>query len=168
MLSKAILNRLKEDIDSPNWPLSANDYPYVHTNCLAFALGLTLTDIDEIIYAKIGSISGIPCRLIRPAFLMDCWTLGLNCRIIYNQKEVHPDEHLIKVYGFVPVKLGYGLRYPYGFHIIRRNLDGTWEHKPGYVLPPEKVRWDRLESEFGTESKMFAISRKRKALLPSF
>lgn len=137
-------------------PISANDYyPEVRTNCLAFALGLSHDDDynlnDELPIAE--------------AFIQ-AWNrlVGGEIRQIRSIDEAKPNEYIFKVYDYTPFRqwqpiLEYYVTYK-DFHVVRRELDGTWVHKPGWNEPPTEITskedWDELSKEFGSKYVLFA------------
>ena len=137
-------------------PLSVENYPKgTHTNCLAFALGLT-EDGDYNLDDKLS---------IDKAFL-EAWNrlVDGNIRQIQSLDEADQDEYVFKVYAFTPSRqwhsfLKYWITYS-DFHVCRRELDGSWVHKPGWKCPPEQIvtqeQWDEITSDFGSKYVLFA------------
>lgn len=117
------------------WPTEFN----ARTNCLAFQLGLTI-DLGKD-YLELG-------RLVTPHITVDIQTLqkayeqlltefGFEWRKILRVDDTNNDEYVFQIYG--PF---HSDDYPYyDFHVIRRELDGTWVHKPTFGSYPEIIEW---------------------------
>ena len=128
-----------------------------YTNCLAFALGIkeprkrenqySLTPTKE----EIGEI-----------FLKKVKGLGFNpkqFRRITREEERTVGGYVIRVYGFVGEEtIDDGIRYD--FHLIRRELDGRWVHKPGYYYKPQALTqeyWIAIHERFGNDFVSFEL-----------
>ena len=159
MIDEKVLQNLRACVKDSKWPLVLDEYPHIHVNCLAFALGLTVPDPGENIYGYLGCISGIAQYNIEIGFTRDCEVLGIHCRKISSEEECLEGEHLVKVYGFYFI---HGPGYTYrDFHVIRRQSDGTWIHKLEYGEPCEVITdWDAFHKEYPeSDAHLFAIRK---------
>lgn len=137
-------------------PLSVENYPKdTDTNCLAFALGLTQKG-DYDLNDKL---------TIDKAFL-EAWNrlVDGNIRQIQSLDEANQDEYVFKVYDFSLFRewhpiLKFWISFK-DFHVCRRELDGSWVHKPGWEDPPEQIvteeQWDNITKDFGSKYVLFA------------
>lgn len=138
-------------------PISIQEFPEISTNCLGFALGLTEPA------SKRSSVYNLDERFnIADAFKAKLNELGLEIpHQVDSTDEIQPGEYGIMVLGFkpyvVPNPFVGNLTY-YDFHVVRRELDGNWVHKPGWDEPPCIVNnWKDLHEEFGHEYVLFAF-----------
>lgn len=128
------------------------------TNCLAFALGLYEprwgAERDEY-NLEIG-------MLIDKAFLKKVDELGFDkkkFKRIKTEDEVKVKGYVIRVYDFVNVKLNDGT-ITADFHVIRREPDGKWFHKPGYGFYQRRVSiedWIIILRQYSNGFVSFAI-----------
>lgn len=142
-------------------PLSVNVYPRgIDTNCLAFALGIVKPRENHDEYDLEYPMT------ISEAFINSWQKVGFDSntlRKISSIDEAKPDEYLFKVYDWTPyyqnVPFMGRVRF-WNFHVLRRELDGSWVHKPGWDDDPEEVaskqQWDEIENEFGSKYVLFA------------
>jgi len=115
------------------------------TNCLAFALGLSTSGCD------FDSFASCNPELPQPDFseiferLLD--ELGLEWRRLTNLEDTNSDEFVIRIYGFYKFKdfMGYDV---YDFHVIRRELDGTWVHKPDFKESPCEIDFNSFYLDY--------------------
>ena len=72
-------------------------------------------------------------------------------RAIESESEIQPNECGLKVYGFSKQFSPYPQTKPREiFHVCRREVDGTWVHKPNLIDEPCIVEnWQDLETEYG-------------------
>ena len=127
------------------------------TNCLAFALGIKTPKWRKNQYSLIPSKEKID-----EIFLKKVKELGLNpnqFKKINREDEKDVKGYVIRVYGFAPVEtIDEGLRYD--FHLIRREPDGKWVHKPGFYYRQTEVTyeyWNAIHESFGNEFISFAL-----------
>lgn len=150
-------------VNSSSWPISINEwnkfYSDVHCNCLAFAFGLPVNDPCERIFSDLCSISRITQRNSIPlAIKADCDMLGLEC-VELDDPNVVCDCHVFAVWGFYVYTIG-DFTY-YDFHIARKELDGTWVHKPGWYKHPEVTTLEEIILDYdGDIPHYFAIKKK--------
>lgn len=135
-------------------PVAINLYPESsRLNCLAFALGITSWTYG-LSYLEDLNIT------IEQSFARKIKELGfdtVSLRLVQSLSEVQPDEYVLKVYDFTPLKDS-----PFSnFHVVRRELDCTWVHKPGWDGIPciinTEAEWNDLAKEFGEKFILFAI-----------
>lgn len=171
------LEQLRNIVSCENWPIALESWKHCRdTNCLAFALGLDIPDPDyHHFFGGFGNISGsqakfvgdrIPSSLVAEVFVDTCHTIGLNCRPISSPDHASSTEYVIGLFGVYPSVDNYRSNfqetyYSYDFHLVRRNLDGSWVHKPGWGTDqkPEKVEWKCLQLEYPDRPQYFAISK---------
>lgn len=114
------------------------------TNCFAFALSLIepnglyelpRKDVDEC-YIK-----------IEDAF---------EYRAAYHKIKVKEVNNLEETNGKIAfIVFGW---YAYAdFHVIRKNLDGTFEHKPDWKEAATKIEWNELRKEYPEEYHVFVF-----------
>lgn len=138
--------KLRNLIDS-NWPLPFDKWPEElreKTNCLAFALGLNIGDCDfgNLVYSN----PEIPTPTFSKIFERLLNELGLEWRRIDSVEQSSSDEYVIQIYGFYPVRR---LFYTFmDFHVIRRELDGSWVHKPDFKELPSPIDWVDFRKEY--------------------
>ncbi|MBR6504391.1 MAG: hypothetical protein IKT41_01500 [Clostridia bacterium] len=116
------IEQLREKIDWDKWPLDLKDWPVElngNTNCLSFALGIPIPTEDRRTYEPI---------LLRNFIIEFCSAFNLNCREISSVSQAYKNEIVIQCYENV---------LPNGrFHVTRRNLNGKWVHKEGWIEAP--------------------------------
>lgn len=125
-------------------PISISDFPEIPSNSLTFALGIQ----DNI------SASSDKYRLdkklpARQAFLTKLSELGIFPlpKVLFSIEDIEKDEYAFLVFGGP------------GFHVMRREPDGTWVHKNGLNESPcevEDADWSRL-FQHSSEFALFAI-----------
>ena len=126
------------------------------TNCLAFALGISRAARKKENYAL---ETGIP---IDKAFIKKVRKLGLDTKKfkkIKTEDEQNVSGYIIRVYDFADVRLTDGT-VTKDFHLIRREPNGEWVHKPGFGYPPRKVSkedWEVILERYGDRFVSFAI-----------
>lgn len=145
---------LRQCVQSKNWPLDVKHWPIglnKNTNCLAFALGLDYADVYREYF-------GLPTCLTLKEYLERIYReVGIKYREISSCEEAKEDEIIIKGYEFIRCLDG-----KRGFHVIRRQLDGTWVHKEGWeYMPCEIINWTNFNLFYPKEavSCMFAIKK---------
>ena len=144
-------------------PIPVCQYPRkLSTNCLAFSLGL----VEEIpksslLYNLDHSYS------IATAFAKKVKEFGFaEPRRIENLDDLRVGEYAFMVFDYTPYTVNYPFVGPvtlWNFHVVRRELDGTWVHKPGWKDEPTEIKsdkeWDDLKKEFGTKWVLFALAQ---------
>lgn len=141
-------------------PISWKEFPknkkvIEGTNCLAFALGIKNPKRKHRYVLK---MTAEPMETI---FLKKVKKLGFNPQIfkqIDQDKEKEKKGYVIRVYGFEPEETEDGIMYD--FHVIRREPNGQWVHKPGFDYLPRKVTerdWRIIFEKFGNKFISFAI-----------
>lgn len=127
------------------------------TNCLAFALGIDKTSQKGKNYNL--ENGDIPIEI---AFLNKVYELGFNpknFKKISTEDEAKVNGYVIRVYDFANVMLSDGRRTK-DFHVIRREPNGHWVHKPGFGYCPRKVSmedWRIIFLIYGNRFVSFAI-----------
>lgn len=143
-------------------PIPWNEFPTSHevitdTNCLAFALGIKKPMQKKHQYSLI-----MTQEPIAKTFLKKVKKLGFNpknFKRIPNIQEEKEKGYVIRVYGFVPDETLDGETF-YDFHVIRREPDGKWVHKPGFLFRAceiSKIEWEWILKKYGNRFVSFAI-----------
>ena len=145
-------------------PISIDLFPRIPTNCFGFAIGNT----DPV--TESSTIYNMDHHLpIAEAFLRKLSELGYEefPRQIQPVEEAHGDEYVIMVFDFTEYPYHHpllGLTTEWDYHVVRREVDGTWVHKPGWKEPPCKIctdtDWEDLYEEFGSQYVLFAVAAK--------
>ena len=139
-------------------PISPAEFPSISTNCLGFAIGICEpVNKTSYEYDLDGRLS------ISEAFTKKVTELGFEVpRQIDSVEEAKDNEFVLLVFDFTPHTINYpfvGHVTYYDYHVVRRELDGTWVHKPGWYKPPCKVtNWEELVEEFGRKYVLFAFA----------
>jgi len=120
------IEQIRQCIESSNWPLGCDEWPLqlnTSTNCLAFALGLPIANpsIFKISTSSFSKLSSLLDYLLSVS--------GLSYRKLNSVKDADEDEYIIQGYDSI-------IDNTYCYHVIRRNLDGKWYHKPGFLKGP--------------------------------
>ena len=149
-------------------PIPIEEFPNVNTNCLGFAIGST-KNINGINYFSLNHNFTID-----EAFIKKIKSLGYTNipRRIENLEEAKPNEYVFKVIGFKEKKDYFdsilelkACRKIFDFHVLRRELDGTWVHKPGWFNPPCSIceeDWAWIYESFGKKFVLFALAAEEK------
>lgn len=149
-------------------PISIHTFPTnVHTNCFGFAIG-DIESLDSLEASKKFNMDNtLP---IAKAVLKKFRELGYELpRQISTVNEAHSNEIVLKFFDFTayPVKTPFmgELDEPeihWDFHVVRREVDGTWVHKPGWRKPPCAITkasdWEAIYEEFGRKYVLFAVA----------
>jgi len=143
-------------------PIAIHDFPHISTNCFGFATGNT-TPVKES-----EDLYNLDHRFpIAEAFLRKLSELGYEelPRQIQSVEEANDDEFVIMVFDFsaYPVYIPFmGWETAWDSHVVRREVDGTWVHKPGWDEPPCEIRtdadWEAIYKEFGRKYVLFAAA----------
>jgi len=141
-------------------PISIHQYTYFG-NCLDFATG-------HILSTKTRNDSDLDYSFpIAEAFLKKLSERGYELpRQIQDESEAREGECILKVFDFTdfeqehPLWKGETITFK-DFHVVRRELDGTWVHKPGWDDSPCEIRtdedWAAIYEEFGNKFVLFAF-----------
>ena len=148
---------LRQCVKTKKWPLNTKEWPIKlnnNSNCLAFALGLDYADVHREYF-------GLPTCLDLKTYLKRvCDNVGIRYREIDSCDEAKEDEMIIKGYEFT--------RYTDNkkdFHVIRRELDGTWVHKEGWEnMPCEITNWTNFNLFYPKESRCCLLAIKGEPL----
>lgn len=145
-------------------PLNIKDFnPNPKSNCLAFAIGDTRNpdsfedgfDLDHNFK-------------IEEAFLKKLTQLGYDelPHQIEKIEDALPNEYVFLLFDWTE----YNQKVPclnfwvtsWDYHVARRELDGTWVHKPGWKDSPCEISsqedWNSLYNEFGEKYVLFALA----------
>ena len=121
-------------------PISLRDWPrFTYTNCFGFAIGYSeYLEFYEVEIFNMDKTLGI-----KEAFCTKIEELGYNLpRCINEISEANSDEYVLAVFGFVNYQektlFGKEIDVP-DYHLMRRELDGTWVHKMGWYQEPRVV-----------------------------
>lgn len=122
-LNSERIEQIRSCIANPNWPLNCDEWPInlnTSTNCLAFALGLPIGKPD------IFKVSTSPFSKLEDLLEYLLSISGLEYRKLNCVKDAEEDEYVLQGYDMI-------CDNTYCYHVIRRNLDGKWYHKPGFL-----------------------------------
>ena len=133
------------------------------TNCLAFALGITKP------VRLFSSTYDLDSRLdIRVAFESKFSEFfdTKNLRFLNSIDDAKPNEYLFMVFDFTSYTTKrYGMEITlYDFHVVRRELDGCWVHKPGWSEEPcylNQNDWTGIFREFGERYVLYALTEEK-------
>ena len=145
-------------------PKSISQFPNIKTNCLGFAIGCN----EENRETKKYNLN--PYLPLADSFLLKLKQLGYKNlpRKIDKLEDAKEGEYVFMVFGFRWVKiknyskfwsLTYFKKYP-DYHVIRREPDGVWVHKPGWEANPCLVTiddWSQLSRAYGHNFALFAF-----------
>lgn len=141
-------------------PVAIHNFPSISTNCLGFGIGNTTPVLkSEDLYVLDHHVP------IAEAFLKKLTEMGYEKlpRQIQYVDEAKDDEFVIMVFDFTEFRYKHpfmGWETHWDYHVVRREADGTWVHKPGWNEPPCEIRteadWDAIYREFGREYVLFA------------
>ena len=127
------------------------------TNCLAFALGIKKPKRRKNQYSLL-----IAKEPIEKLFLKKVKELGFNPKQFRSIRRIEEEKekgYIIRLYGFVPEEtLDDGIKYD--FHVIRREPNGKWVHKPGFFFEPREILdddWNLIFDKFGNRFISFAL-----------
>lgn len=130
-----MIQKIKSDLKSVSYPQSFCPELYPNTNCLAYAIGTKIPDINHSFYFP-GGIGGsidtfYPSEMVEN-FVKDMKLLGINAEVISLEqaKETNKEGQIVALF------------YSYiinDFHFIRRDKEGGWSHKIGYDKPKYKA-----------------------------
>lgn len=144
--------------------ISIEEYPkqFVEgygTNCFAFALGITEPVRKHLLTYDLNSSLSIDL-----AFMRKVEELGFGSipRKIISVDDAKPNEYVFLVFDFTYYNTNvFGMEVTLmDFHIVRRELDGSWVHKPGWDENPcklEEADWTGIFREFGNKYVLFAL-----------
>lgn len=149
-------------------PISISNYPHfsgkMSIPCLGFALG----EVKPIMKNSSKYNLDDSCS-IGEAFLKKISELEIEItlRQINSVDEAIDGEYIFMVIGFTKYwqyNFIYGDYIPLSdFHVLRRELDGSWVHKPGWDDDPCEIKsqadWDSIFQEFGSKYVLFAAPR---------
>ena len=128
------------------------------TNCLAFVLGL----YEPKWGAERDEYNLDISMPIEKAFLKKVRELGFDTKKfkkIKTEDETKVTGYVIRVYDFVNIKLNDGT-ITEDFHVIRREPNGKWFHKPGYGYYQRRVSiedWIIILRQYGKRCVSFAM-----------
>lgn len=125
----------------PIKPIGIDKWPVgVNTNCLGFAIGHE----ESFERYEERTVCLDHCLEIGESFIAKLKALSYNVpRRIKGIDEVKGNEFVIAVFGFASYQTFKQFSGIVGveddFHLVRRELDGTWVHKPGWNQSPRVV-----------------------------
>lgn len=144
---KTCFELMRQCVNSDNWPLDISNWPYelsTYTNCLAFACGFNFPDYNKNIFVPPENIDIVD--YIEYIFKVS----NLLYRKI-SSHEAENDEYIIQIR-----KTSFG-----NFHVIRRELDGTWVHKQGWYNAPKQILdWKYINTLFPHTVCIFAVKKR--------
>jgi len=150
VMTDYLIEQFRPLVDSPDWPLNPEQWPEElnkSTNCLAFALGLPYADEEKLLFSTD----------FQKRFICETLTaMNFEFREISSLNDLKDNEIVIKCYKDINI--------PGNFHVIRRNLDGTWVHKEGWYEAPEKIHsWSIMNLKYPPEKASFMFAVKKRA-----
>lgn len=138
-------------------PISLAEFPSISTNCIGFSLG-----ICEPVRSSSSKFDLDSTYPIEIAFQKKVKELGYEPpRQIASVNEAKENEYVLLVFDFTPYTVNsWGTKVTFAdFHVVRRELNGSWVHKPGWKESPCEVNnWEELFKEFGRKYVLFAFS----------
>jgi len=138
-----------------------SEFPSVSTNCLGFAIGNTIPVREsEDLYVLNHK------RTISEAFFEKLTELGYeHPRQINSVEDAYSNEFILMVFDFSEYHRKHmfmGWETHWNYHVARRELDGSWVHKPGWDEPPCEIHsesdWEEIFNEFGRKYVLFAFA----------
>lgn len=146
-------------------PINISDFPAdLCTNCFGFALG-DVQSLKGLFESRKYNLDGN--LTVAEAFKEKLTDLGYAKmpRQISTVEEAQPNEYVLMVVATDTCLVPNFFDKPdvcWNAHIVRRELDGTWVHKPGWKEQPCEVKTEDWESvifdEFGHEYVLFAVA----------
>ncbi len=149
-------------------PISIGNFPDIETNCFGFAIGNTdnTTEIKKTYNLN-------PYMPLADSFLSKLKKLGYTNlpRKIDRLEDAKTSEYIFMLYGFKWIRVrhdsilgfSHGKKYP-DYHILRREPNGIWVHKPGWDKKPRLVSssdWAYLQRNFGHNYVLFALDSEK-------
>ena len=136
----------------PIKPIGIDKWPVgVKTNCFGFAIGHT----ESLESWEVFTFDLNHAQEVGVAFESKLRGLGYKVpRRISKLVEANEDEFVLAVFGFVSyeLKLRFRKKMVIGdYHVVRREIGGTWVHKPGWYQSPRvvtKVDEEEIRSKF--------------------
>jgi len=150
-------------------PISISDFPAtVSTNCFGFAIGDTKSyDTTFITPTDFNMDGNFP---IAKAFHKTLSFLGYDelPRQISSLEEAAPNEYVFMIFWngqyLLQIPFSEEREKCWNYHIVRRELDGTWVHKPGWEDKPCQIctdaDWEAIYQEFTRKHVLFAVVKK--------
>lgn len=134
-----MIQKIKSDLKSVSYPQSLCPELYPDTNCLAYAIGTKIPDINHSFYFP-GGISGsldilLPSEMVEN-FVKDMKLLGIHAEVISLEQAKEPNKE-----GIQTIALFYSPDANQ-FHFIRKDKEGGWSHKLGYNRAPAKAKYE--------------------------
>ena len=128
-------------------PIPVEEFPNVPTNCFGFAIGCTVPNYGSPIYNLNVDLP------LADSFLSKLKELEYTSlpRKIDKIEDAKEGEYIFMVLGF----------NGYAYHVLRREPDKVWVHKPGWVGKPRIVTsddWSNIYGFYGQKSVYFAIT----------
>lgn len=129
--------------------LKANEFnkeANIHaTNCFAFALGLTENGGRYELPRK--DVDGCNVKIAE----------AFKYRAAYNNIMLREVSSLEETEGKVAFIL-FGWFAFANFHVVRKNSDGTFEHKPDWKEPATEVTWEEIRKEYPEDYHVFILA----------
>lgn len=128
--------------------LSATEFNKVanikSTNCFAFAMGLT----------KPGEIYDLPRKDVDDCFIKI--TAAFRQHTAYHGIKLKEVSNLEETTGKVAFIL-FGWYAYSNFHVVRKNANGIFEHKPDWIEPAAEVSWEEIRKEYSEDYYVFVL-----------
>lgn len=130
------------------------------TNCLAFALGQTEGSENSVFsvynlehHDRLGNQI-----LISDSFKMSAERFGLKVKEVNTLEETNGKFAFI-VWGWYPVHQVFGGVEYSDFHVLRRNPDGSYEHKPDWYEPATLTTLDEVLMDYSESFHIFVLEQ---------
>ncbi len=131
------IRKIKRQMRHIQYPQPFCSKLYSDTNCMAYAVGIKVPDYARDLYFP-GGISGRVHILneqdLIDGFISDMKQLGIEAKIISPKKARERTVAGIQVIAL------YFSKYENDIHFFRKDKEGGWSQKAGYVYAPEKVK----------------------------
>lgn len=135
----SFIRRIQRDLKKVSYPQPFCSKLYDTTNCMAYAFGFKQPDYGHDKYFP-GGFSGeyvfLKEELLVQRIISDLKLVGITCTVI-SETEARKRTTC----GQQVVALFYS-SIENDFHFIRKDKEGGWSHKPGFVYAPCKVKFN--------------------------
>lgn len=127
-----------------------------NTNCLAFAFGQTLPG-DYTLYRAIDPDTGRPFNPYDTpvrAFIQKAESFEFKLKQVESEEETE-GKTAFYLWGWFAYKDLTGKLFYTDFHVIRKNPDGSFEHKPDGTKPAEPTSLEEIRTKYDYFEKPF-------------
>lgn len=134
-----MIKKIRSNSKNVSYPLTFEPTLYPDTNCMAYAIGAKVPDLEHNFYVP-GFISGnaddlIPTKMVEN-YIKDMEVLGKKAEVITREQAKETEKE-----GNQVVALFYSW-IDNDFHFIRKNKEGVWSHKAGYKQEPRVIKYN--------------------------